>query len=220
MAKLVWDKVGERLFETGVDRGVLFPMSESGSYETGVAWSGLTAVNESPSGAEPTPLYANNAKYLSLMSAEEFGFTIEAYMSPEEFDACDGSAAFAKGVTITQQKRKQFGFSYRTRIGNDVEGDSHGYKLHLVYGCLASPSAKNHATVNESPEAATLSWEVTTTPVDVDGFRPTAHLIIDSTKVDAAKLAQLETKLYGDDSTGTSSLPLPNEVKTLMGEAE
>lgn len=218
MAKLVWDKVGERLFETGVDRGVLFPMGDNGSYEAGVAWSGLTAVNESPSGAEPTPLYANNAKYLSLMSAEEFGFTIEAYMSPEEFDACDGSASFAKGVTITQQKRKQFGFSYRTRIGNDVEGDSHGYKLHLVYGCLASPSAKNHATVNESPEAATLSWEVTTTPVDVDGFRPTAHLIIDSTKVDATKLAQLETKLYGDESTGTSSLPLPNEVKTIMGD--
>lgn len=216
MPKLTWDQVGERLYETGVDHGVLYPQGSSGAYETGVAWNGLVSVTESPTGAEPSPQYADNIKYLNLVSAEEFGFTIEAFMSPEEFDVCDGSAELAQGALITQQTRKPFGFSYRTKIGNDTEGTDHGYKIHLVYGAMASPSDKTRSTVNESPEAVTLSWECTTTPVEVAGFKPTAHVIIDSTLANPTKLAELEKKLYGDDNTGTPTLPLPGEVKAMM----
>lgn len=214
MSKLAWDKTGERLYETGVEKGVLYPMSGS-SYGTGVAWNGLTGVTESPSGAEVTALYADNIKYLNLMSAEEFAFTIEAYMSPEEFDACDGTAEIATGVSIGQQKRSQFGFSYVTRLGNDTEGTDNGYKIHLIYGALASPSEKGYATINDSPEAITLSWECSTTPVDVDGMKPTACIVIDSTKTDATALAELESILYGDD-TNEPRLPLPEEIVTLF----
>lgn len=221
MAKLKWDQTGERLYETGIDRGVLYVYDTgSSTYGTGVAWNGLTAVNETPSGAESNPQYADNIKYLDLYSAEEFGATIEAFTYPAEFEECDGSAELVKGVTIGMQNRKMFGFSYRTLIGNDTEGTDHGYKLHLVYGAKASPSEKSRSTVNDSPEAVTFSWEVTTTPVTVESFKPTSHLIIDSTKADPAKLAELEKKLYGDDSAGTPSLPLPDEVKTLMTPGE
>lgn len=216
MPKLTWDQVGERLYETGVDRGVLYPQGSSGTYGTGVAWNGLVSVTESPTGAEPSPQYADNIKYLNLVSAEEFGFSIEAFMSPAEFDVCDGSAELAQGALITQQTRKPFGFSYRTKIGNDTEGVDHGYKIHLVYGAMASPSDKTRSTVNESPEAVTLSWECTTTPVEVAGFKPTAHVIINSTLTDPTKLEKLEKKLYGDDDTGTPTLPLPGEVKTML----
>ena len=219
MAKLVWDKTGERLYETGVDRGVLYVQS-NGTYPNGVAWNGLTAVTESPSGAEATPLYADNIKYLNLMSAEEFGCTIEAYTYPEEFAECDGSAELATGVTIGQQARKTFGLSYRTKIGNDATGDKCGYKLHLIYGGLASPSEKAYATINDSPEAITFSWEVSTTPVSVDGHSPTASITIDSTKVEPTKLAALEEILYGkdgDSGSGTEPrLPLPSEIATLF----
>lgn len=221
MAKLKWDQTGERLYETGIDRGVLYVYdTDSSTYGTGVAWNGLTAVNETPSGAESNPQYADNIKYLDLYSAEEFGATIEAFTYPAEFEECDGSAELVKGVTIGMQNRKMFGFSYRTLIGNDTEGTDHGYKLHLVYGAKASPSEKSRSTVNDSPEAVTFSWEVTTTPVTVENFKPTSHLIIDSTKADPTKLAELEKKLYGDDSAGTPSLPLPDEVKTLMTPGE
>lgn len=216
MPKLTWDQVGERLYETGVDRGVLYPQGSSGAYETGVAWNGLVSVTESPTGAEPSPQYADNIKYLNLVSAEEFGFTIEAFMSPSEFDVCDGSAELVQGALITQQTRRPFGFSYRTKIGNDTEGTDHGYKIHLVYGAMASPSDKTRSTVNESPEAVTLSWECTTTPVEVAGFKPTAHVIIDSTLAAPTKLAELEKKLYGDEDAGTPTLPLPGEVKTML----
>lgn len=219
MAKLTWDDAGKRLYETGVDRGVLYPMSGS-TYGTGVAWNGLTGVTESPSGAEETALYADNNKYVSLYSAEEFGATIEAYTYPDEFAECDGSAELADGVAIGQQDRKVFGLSYRTLVGNDTEGQSHGYKLHLIYGAKASPSEKAYATVNDSPEAITFSWEITTTPVNVTGFKPTACITIDSTKADPTCLAALETKLYGDDSTGTPTLPFPDEVKTIMTPSE
>lgn len=220
MAKLVWDQTGERLYETGVDRGVLFVYDTEGSkYGTGVPWNGLTAVNETPSGAESNPQYADNIKYLDLYSSEEFGATIEAFTYPPEFEECDGSAELVKGVTIGMQNRKMFGFAYRTLIGNDTEGTDHGYKLHLVYGAKASPSEKNRSTVNDSPEAVTFSWEVTTTPVNVEGFKPTSHLIIDSTKCDPEKLKELEAKLYGDDSSGEPTLPMPDEVKTLMTPA-
>lgn len=219
MSKLVWDKTGERLYETGVDRGVLYVQS-NGTYPNGVAWNGLTAVTESPSGAEPTPLYADNIKYLNLISAEEFGCTIEAYTYPEEFAECDGSAELATGVTIGQQARKTFGLSYRTKIGNDAAGDKFGYKLHLIYGGLASPSEKAYATINDSPEAITFSWEVSTTPVSVDGHSPTASITIDSTKVEPTKLAALEEILYGKDGEGASGteprLPLPSEIATLF----
>ena len=219
MAKLVWDKTGERLYETGVDRGVLYVQS-NGTYPNGVAWNGLTAVTESPSGAEATPLYADNIKYLNLMSAEEFGCTIEAYTYPEEFAECDGSAELATGVTIGQQARKTFGLSYRTKIGNDAAGDKFGYKLHLIYGGLASPSEKAYASINDSPEAITFSWEVSTTPVSVDGHSPTACITIDSTKVEPTKLAALEEILYGKDGEGASGteprLPLPSEIATLF----
>ena len=217
MAKLVWDKTGERLYETGVKQGVLYVQDASGAYPAGVAWNGLTAVTESPSGAEATPLYADDIKYLNLMSTEEFGATIEAYTYPEEFEQCDGSAAIATGVTIGQQPRKTFGLCYRTTVGNDVAGNDYGYKLHIIYGCLAAPSEKGYATINDSPEAITFSWEVTTTPVAVEGFKPTATIVIDSTKVNKDKLAALEAKLYGSESE-EAMLPLPDEIATMMAE--
>lgn len=216
MSKLVWDATGERFYETGVKNGVLY-VQESGAYPKGVAWNGLTAVTESPSGAEATPLYADDIKYLNLISTEEFGATIEAYTYPEEFEQCDGSASLATGVSIGQQARKTFGMSYKTVIGNDVEGNDLGYKIHIIYGALASPSEKAYATINDSPEAITFSWEVTTTPVNVEGYRPTASVVIDSTKADAAKLAALEAILYGSESE-EARLPLPNEIAELMGE--
>lgn len=225
MSKIVWDKTGERLYETGVRNGVLYPMGENGNYPAGVAWNGLTAVTESPSGAEATPLYADDIKYLNLMSAEEFGATIEAYTYPEEFAECDGSASLADGVTIGQQPRKTFGMSYKTVVGNDVAGSSHGYKIHLIYGAMAAPSEKAYATINDSPEAITFSWEVTTTPVNVTGFKPTASLVIDSTKVNAEKLASLEEILYGKDASTeggedgtTARLPLPDEIAEIFAE--
>ena len=214
MSKLVWDQSGERFYETGVKNGVLY-IPTSGVYSKGVAWNGLTAVTESPSGAEATALYADDIKYLSLMSAEEFGATIEAYTYPEEFGECDGSASLAAGVSIGQQARKTFGLSYKTTIGNDVDGNEHGYKLHLIYGCLAAPSEKAYATINDSPEAITFSWEVTTTPVNVTGHKPTACITIDSTKADPTKLAALEAKLYGSE-TVEASLPLPDEIAEMF----
>lgn len=217
MSKLVWDQTGQRYYETGVDHGVLY-VQESGVYNKGVVWNGLISVTESPSGAEATPIYADNIKYLNLVSAEEFGASIEAYTYPEEFALCDGSAEIAKGVMIGQQTRKTFGLCYRTMLGNDVDGTDHGYKLHLIYGALAAPSEKAYSTVNDSPEAMTLSWELTTTPVSVNGFKPTACVTIDSTKVDASKLAALEAVLYGSDSE-EARLPLPDEIVTLIGAA-
>lgn len=214
MSKLVWDKTGERQYENGVDRGVLY-LYKDGAYKNGVVWNGLTAVNESPSGAEPSALWADNIKYLNLMSAEEFGASIEAYMYPDEFSECDGSAEIAPGVYAGQQKRSMFGFSYRTKLGNDVDGGDFGYKLHLLYGCLASPSEKGYATENDSPEAITFSWEVSTTPVEVPGLKPTACVTIDSTKVDAAKLAALELILYGSEDE-EARLPLPEELATIF----
>lgn len=199
MSKLFWDQTGERLYETGVKNGVLYPQGDNGAYPKGVAWNGLTAVTESPSGAEANPLYADDIKYLNLLSTEEFGATIEAYTYPEEFEACDGSAEIVEGVTIGQQKRKTFGMAYKTVLGNDTENNNYGYKLHLIYGALAAPSEKAYATISDSPEAITFSWEVTTTPVSVSGFEPTASLTIDSTKVDANKLAALEAVLFGKD---------------------
>lgn len=223
MSKLIWNTTGERTYETGVNQGVLYPLTE-GAYPVGVAWNGLTAVTESPSGAEANPIYADNIKYLSLMSAEEFGATIEAYTYPDEFAKCDGSAEVAKGVFIGQQTRKGFGLSYTTKIGNDTDGADHGYKIHLIYNAMAAPSEKGFATVNDSPEAITFSWEVTTTPVSVSGHKPTASLTIDSTKVDAEKLAQLEAILYGKDATAepesqavVARLPLPDEIIALVG---
>lgn len=223
MSKLVWDKTGERLYETGVRKGVLYLKGENGAYSNGVAWNGLTAVTESPSGAEATPLYADDIKYLNLLSAEEFSATIEAYTYPDEFAECDGSVSLVAGVSIGQQKRKQFGLCYRTVLGNDEDGEEYGYKLHIIYGCLAAPTEKAYATINDSPEAITFSWEISTTPVEVSGFKPTASLVIDSTKADAEKLAALEEILYGKDGTGDPQtgavaprLPLPDEIKTLM----
>ena len=215
MSKLVWDSTGDRLYETGVKNGVLYPIDEVGTYSKGVAWNGLTAVTESPSGAESNPLYADDIKYLDLRSVEEFGGTIEAYMYPDEFAECDGSAELAAGVKIGQQQRKVFGLCYRTTLGNDVKGDDYGYKLHIVYGAVASPSERSYTTMNDSPEAITMSWEFSTTPVSVEGFRPTAHLEIDSTKANAEKLAALEAILYGAAET-EARLPLPNEIATLM----
>ena len=218
MAALTWDKNSERFYETGTDKGVLYPMSSAGTYDKGVAWNGLTAVTESPSGAEATALYADNIKYLNLISAEDFAATIEAYMSPEEFDECDGTAEIAPGVTIGQQKRKMFGLSFRSIIGNDTDGNDHGYKIHIIYGATASPSERAYTSVNDSPEAMTLSWELTTTPVAVKGHKPTAHLEINSTKVDAEKLAALEAILYGSDSE-EARLPIPDEIVELIGTA-
>lgn len=208
--KIEWDKVGERYYETGVEKGVLYSFKE-GKYQNGVPWNGLTAVTESPSGAEPTALYADDIKYLNLMSNEDFAATIEAYTYPKEFEECDGSKEIAPGVTIGQQKRNTFGFSYVTKVGNDVDGSDHGYKLHLVYGCLASPSEKGHSTVNESPEAMTFSWSVSTTPVVVPGFKPTATVTIDSTTVKAEELAALEAILYGSEDA-EPRMPLPEEL--------
>ena len=216
MAKIEWDKTGERLYETGVKNGVLY-VQEGGAYPKGVAWNGLTAVTESPSGAEATPLYADDIKYLNLISTEEFGATIEAYTYPDEFAECDGSASLAEGVMIGQQARKTFGLCYRTTIGNDTDGNDHGYKLHIIYGALAAPSEKAYATINDSPEAITFSWEVTTTPVNVTGAKPTASITIDSTKAAPEKLAALEKILYGDTNTETNArLPLPDEIKDIF----
>lgn len=215
MNKIVWDKTGERFYETGVDHAVLYPIDAEGLYNGGVAWNGITAINESPSGAEPNNLYADNIKYLVLVGAEDFGLTIEAYTYPDEWEQCDGSAEIAPGVLAGQQNRKIFGLSYRTKLGNDVDGQDHGYKLHLVYGGLASPSERGYQTVNDSPEPINPSWEVTTTPVDVPGFKPTARLIITSTKADPAKLAALETILYGSEEA-EPRLPLPEEVIELL----
>ena len=227
MSRIKWDNTGERYYETGVKNGVLYPIQTGGVYSKGVAWNGLTAVTESPSGAEATALYADDIKYLNLLSNEEFGATIEAYTYPDEFAECDGSAALATGVMIGQQKRKTFGLCYRTTLGNDVDGNDYGYKLHLIYGCLAAPSEKAYATINDSPEAITFSWEVTTTPVSVKDFKPTSCITIDSTKANSTKLAALEAILYGSDAgpEGTPAateprLPLPDEVATLMAEDE
>lgn len=214
---LVWDQDGQKLYETGVDRGVLYPFDD-GEYQKGVAWNGLINVNESPSGGEPTALWADNRKYLELMSNEEFGFTIEAYMSPEEFDACDGSIELAPGLFAGQQNRKSFGFSYRTLIGNDAEGTEYGYKIHIVYGAKAKPSSRDNATVNDSPEAMTLSWECSTTPVDVPGGKPTAHITIDSTKVSADILSEIEMALYGNGN-GEPTLPTIAELIDMMKTA-
>ena len=216
MSKLVWDQTGEREYETGVKNGVLYPQGEGGTYPKGVAWNGLISVTESPSGAEATALYADDIKYLNLMSNEEFGATIEAYMSPEEFDQCDGTASLATGVSIGQQKRKTFGMAYKTTIGNDVDGNDHGYKIHLIYGALAAPSEKAYSSINDSPEAMTLSWEVSTTPVTVNGFKPTATVVIDSTKADPTKLAALEAILFGS-AEKEARLPLPDEIVSIIG---
>lgn len=222
---ITWDEVGKRFYETGVDRGVLYPIKDTiadptDPYEAGVAWNGLTSVSQSASGGEPSPLWADNIKYLNLVSAEEANLTIEAYTYPEEFEACDGSRELMEGVTIVQQPRKQFGFCYRTRIGNDQKADDYGYKLHLVYGCFASPSDRSYATVNDSPEAISFSWSVSTTPVEVTGYKPTAILIVDSTKTTQSKLTDLENILYGTSAGGGASvaarLPLPAEVITTL----
>lgn len=222
MARLVWDADTQRLFETGVSQGVLFPMGSNGTYEEGVAWNGLTAFNESPDGGEPTDLYADNIKYLSLMSTENFKFTIEAYTYPDEFAECDGSKAFANGAYVGQQARKKFGFCCKTQVGNDVDGSDHGYKLHIVYGCLAAPSDKSYDTINDSPDAITFSWEVSTTPVDVGvGFKKSAHIVVDSTKVTGNKLTDLENWIYGSNETGgaNAAMPTPAKVLELLGAA-
>lgn len=216
--KIVWDKTGERFYETGIDHGVLYLMDESNVYSKGYAWNGLTSMNETPSGAESTAIYADNMKYLNLISAEEFALTVEAYTYPDEFAICDGSVSVAPGVMIGQQSRKTFGLSYRTKIGNDIDNDNHGYKLHLAYGCLASPSQRSYGTTNDSPEAITFSWEVKTTPVNVVGHKPTALVTIDSTQVEASKLQALEDILYGSE-TEDPRLPLPDEVITLLTAA-
>lgn len=215
MAIIKWNEVGSRIYETGVQKGVLYLLNEDGQYGNGVAWNGLTAVNESPSGAEPTPLYASDSKYIELMSAEEFGASIEAYTYPDEFEACDGSAELSTGIAIGQQPRKMFGLCYRTTIGNDVAGAEYGYKLHLIYGAKAAPTEKGYTTINDSPEAITFSWELTTTPVEVPGFKPTASITIDSTKVTPANMAKIEAMLYGG-TNGEAKMPLPSELLTLV----
>lgn len=224
MSKIVWDQTGDRLYETGVKNGVLYIQNSDGTYPKGVAWNGLTSITESPSGAEATALYADDMKYLNLISAEEFGATVEAYTYPDEFAECDGSASLATGVTVGQQSRKTFALCYRTVLGNDTDNDAHGYKLHIIYGATAAPSEKAYSTVNDSPEAITFSWELKTTPVNVAGFKPTACITIDSTKANPEKLTALEEILYGKDGTGDGGLtgavdprlPLPDEIKTLM----
>lgn len=218
-AALVWDESGDRLYETGVDHGVIYMRNDDGTYPKGAAWNGLTKVTESPSGAEATTLWADNLKYINLVSAEDFGCTIECYTYPDEFAACNGEVTVADGVTIGQQARASFGFSYRTKIGNDIKGDDYGYKIHLVYGCYAKPSSKDNSTTDDSPEAVTLSYEVSTTPINVDGMKPTAHLIVDSTKCPPEKLKQVETALYGS-SDKAAYLPLPKEIITMVGSAE
>lgn len=222
--KIAWDEAGKKYYETGVDRGVLYLVDTDGDYPKGVAWNGLTTVTESPSGADSTPLYADNIKYLNLTAAEEFGATIEAYTYPDEFGACDGSEEPTPGVSFGQQGRTQFGLVYRTNVGNDLEGSDFGYKLHLIYGAKAAPSQRAYATINDSPSAITFSWAITTTPVTAEGYKPTSAITIDSTKVDAAKLAALETILYGVKAETTPQvvtavegrLPLPAEIITLM----
>jgi hypothetical protein len=216
MTKLAWDKTGERLYETGVDRGVLYIPNALGVYNTGYAWNGLTTVTESPSGAESNPQYADNIKYLNLVSAEEFGGTIESFTYPDEFAQCDGTAFAQPGVAVGQQSRKTFGLAYRTRLGNDLTGVDYGYKIHLIYGALAAPSEKAYATINDSPEAITFSWELTTTPVEVGvvggvTYKPTSSLTIDSSQVDASALTNLENLLYGTVGTDPS-LPTPAQV--------
>lgn len=211
MSKIIWDQSGERIYETGVDRGVLYLRDSNGEYSKGVAWNGLTNISENPSGAEPTPLWADNQKYLNLMSTEEFGCTIEAYTYPDEFMECDGSKEITTGVYVGQQNRSTFGLSYRTLVGNDIDGNNHGYKIHIVYGALASPSQKAYSTVNDSPEAITFSWEVSTTPVDVPDMKPTATVTLDSTKLKKEELEAIEEILYGSDSQG-ARLPLPQEI--------
>lgn len=215
MAKLVFNNVGERLFETGVKNGVLYVMGDDGTYENGVVWNGLTAVTESPSGAETTPLYADDVKYVVIYAAEEFGATVEAYTYPEEFEECDGSASIFEGITIGQQTRKSFGMCYKTSVGNDVQGQDFGYKIHIIYGAKAAPSEKSYSTINDSPEAVTFSWELSTVPVPVEGFNPTATMVIDSTRVPAEKMTLIENKLYGTESE-EPTLPLPNEILTLL----
>ena len=230
MIGLIWDKSGDRIYETGIDRGVLYPIDTNGLYTGGVVWNGLTSVSESPSGAEATPTYADNIKYLNLTSAEDFGATIEAYTYPDEFGVCDGSAEIKPGVIIAQQSRKMFGLAYRSLVGNDLEDTDYGYKLHFIYGAKAAPSEKAYNTVNDSPEAITFSWEITTTAVSVTGFKPTAVLIVDSTKVDATKLAALEEIIYGTAAIPAvgetpavpavpARLPLPDEIAALMAVA-
>lgn len=217
MPRIEWDKSGEKLYETGVDRGVLFLQNTDGTYENGVGWNGLSAVNQSPSGGDTNDVYADNIKYLSLRAAEDFGASIEAYTYPDEFMECDGSKELATGVYAGQQSRRPFGFSYRTLIGNDTEYDAHGYKLHIVYNASASPSDKSYATVNESPEAINFSWEITTTPVSVGtGFKPTAHIEVDSTKADPTALTSLENLLYGTENS-ESTLPSISQILTLFG---
>ena len=215
MAKLQWDKVGERLYETGVKKGVLYVQDNTGAYPLGVAWNGLVGVSESPSGAEPTPLYADDTKYLNLMSAEEFGATVEAYTYPDAFAECDGSASIGTGVMIGQQSRKPFGLSYVTTLGNDTELDDHGYKIHIIYGCNASPSEKSYQTINDSPEAITFSWELTSTPVPVTGKKPTSTIVIDSTKITEAHLTAIEALLYGTESKA-AKLPTPDELIAIL----
>ena len=215
MAKLIWDNIGERFYETGVDRGVVYPMAE-GAYPAGAAWNGLINVTLSPSGAEATPLYANNKKYLNLMSLEELGFSIEAYTFPDEFAECDGLKTLVPGVRVGQQKRKAFGFTYRNLIGNDVDGTAYGYKIHIIYGAMASPSEQANATVNDSPEARTMSWECTTTPVEMEGFDAVSHIEIDSTTLAPEQLKALEDALYGT-AEKEAHLPLPAELATLVG---
>ena len=215
MAKLVFNNVGERLFETGVKNGVLYVMGDDGAYENGVVWNGLTAVTESPSGAETTPLYADDVKYVVIYAAEEFGATVEAYTYPEEFEQCDGSAAISEGITIGQQTRKSFGMCYKTSVGNDVQGQDYGYKIHIIYGAKAAPSEKSYSTINDSPEAVTFSWELSTVPVPVEGHNPTATMVIDSTRVPAEKMALIEAKLYGSEDS-EATLPLPNEILDLI----
>ena len=217
-APLVWDETGKKLFETGVSNVALYPQDSNGTYGAGVAWNGVTTISESPSGAEATTLWANNGKYLNLYSVEEYASSIEAYTYPDEFAECDGSAEIAKGVSIGQQTRKSFGLAYKTLIGSDTDGNDHGYKLHLVYGCKAAPSERSHATVNDSPEALSFSWEISTTPVSVTGHKPTASVEIDSTKVEPAKLAAFEKILFGSD-TAAARLPLPDEVAELFADA-
>ena len=214
--KIQWDKVGEHFYETGVDHGILYPMNVNGqTYDKGVAWNGLTAVTESPEGAEVSAIYADNIKYLNLMSAEDFKATIEAYTYPEEFEQCDGSAALVKGLNVGQQTRKTFAFCYTTSLGNDTQGQDYGYKIHIIYGCKAKPSEKSYSTINDSPEAVTFSWDVSTVPVPVEGKNPTATVVIDSTRLEKGKLKLIEDKLYGTESA-EPTLPLPNEIKALM----
>ena len=215
MAKLVFNGVGDRLFETGVKKGVLYVMGDNGQYEKGVVWNGLTGVTEKPSGAETTNLYADDVKYVVIYGAEEFEATIEAYTYPEEFEQCDGSAELSKGVNVGQQTRKTFAFCYTTSLGNDTQGQDYGYKIHIIYGCKAKPSEKSYSTINDSPEAVTFSWDVSTVPVPVEGMNPTATVVIDSTRMEKGKLKLIEDKLYGTESA-EPTLPLPNEIKTLL----